>query len=103
LRVLRHSVALATLLLVAASSRATAQGTNAGEIRGHVVNADNKTPIGRATVNVVIAGTAVSAARAPVGADGNFHVLGLRPGRYRVQIRALGYKPWESPMVDITA
>jgi Outer membrane protein beta-barrel family/Carboxypeptidase regulatory-like domain len=103
LRVLFRSVALATLIIVALSSRTAAQNTNPGEIRGHVINAESTTPIATATVNVTVAGSAVSVARAPVGTDGNFHVQGLRPGRYRIQIRALGYKPWELASIDITA
>jgi outer membrane receptor for ferrienterochelin and colicin len=83
---------------------AAAQGTPAagGEIRGRVVNAANKTPIGSATVEVSDSGAA-SAASTSTGADGGFRVQGLPPGRYRVRILAIGYTPRELPSIEIGA
>ncbi|MDQ6634545.1 MAG: TonB-dependent receptor [Gemmatimonadota bacterium] len=103
-----RSVARAILTLAVASSFASAQSTTAGtelpattrgEIRGRVVNAASKTPIGIATVDV-IGSAATSVGRASTSADGSFRVDGVRAGRYRVRVRALGYAPRElSPVV----
>src|SRR6267142_2267399 len=101
---LRRLVALATLIFLVVSSLAAAQGNPAssGEIRGHVVNADTKAPLGMARV---VAGTIQTS----TDADGAFRISGLQPGRYRVRILAVGYTPREvavelgtaSPSVDV--
>jgi outer membrane cobalamin receptor len=103
LTVVTRSLALATLIVFAAYSPAAAQGTPAtgGEIRGRAVNAATKTPIGMATVYVTDSGAAASAARTSTGDDGGFRVPGLRPGRYRVRIVAIGYTPRELPAIAI--
>ena len=102
-------VSLVTVLL-AAAHQAVAQNippasvspiASPGEIRGRVLSAVAKEPIGIATVEVFRLGTMVSAARASTAVDGGFRIEGLAPGRYRVQIRALGYTPKEFRSVDI--
>jgi outer membrane cobalamin receptor len=103
LRVPFRSVVLATFTLLSPSSRLAAQDTIKGEIHGRVVSADGKTPLAAATVDVTALGSTASAGRAAAGTDGSFRVQGLKPGRYHVRIRALGYKPWESSSVDVTA
>src|SRR5467141_2383237 len=97
-------VALATLIFLVVSSLASAQGNPAssGEIRGHVVDAATKAPLGMARV---VAGTVQTS----TDADGAFRISGLQPGRYRVRILAVGYTPREvavelgtaSPSVDV--
>src|SRR5467141_2115823 len=97
-------VALATLIFLVVSSLASAQGNPAssGEIRGHVVDAATKAPLGMARV---VAGTVQTS----TDADGAFRMQGLQPGRYSVRIIALGYTPRElavtigpaSPSVDV--
>jgi outer membrane receptor for ferrienterochelin and colicin len=98
------------ILLVAAAHSAAAQSnppaaagpsTTSGEIRGRVLSADNKAPLGLATVEVTRFGATTSSTRAATAADGVFHLQGLQPGRYRVQIRALGYTPKEFRSVEI--
>ena len=76
-----------------------------GDIHGRVVNAASKAPITGATVDVVSlpAATGAPAGRAATIADGTFRVLGLRDGRYRVTVRALGFRPQELPVVTISA
>ena len=96
-------IVLATVIVCAASARVVAQGTNKGEIRGRVVNTASKTPIVGATVDVTAPGSGGSLARAATGADGVFHVQGLKPGRYHVHIRRLGYKPWDIASVDVAS
>src|SRR6266699_4609787 len=100
-----RSIALATMMLLAASSPAAAQGTAAtsGEIRGRVVNAATKTPIGMATVHVADSGAAGVAAHTSTDVDGGFRVPGLPPGRYRVRIIAIGYAPRVVPSIEIGA
>lgn len=96
-----RSVALATLIVLAARSPAAAQ--TRGEIRGRVVEAASQTPIGTATVSVTGPGAAAPAASASSDTDGTFRVGNLRPGRYRVRIRAMGYTPRLLPPVEILA
>lgn len=103
-----RSVALAALIALVAWSPVAAQGTpaaNTGDIRGRVADAATKAAIGTATVDVTITGVTAPAtpARATTGADGGFHVRGLRPGRYRVRIVAIGYTPRVLASVAISA
>ncbi len=109
--VLARSVAFAGLTLLAwdaeaGAQRAAATATPAaqrGDLRGRVVNAAGQRPIGVATVVVVPVGSTVAAGRTATNADGVFRIAGLRPGRYRVRVRAIGYTPRELPPVEITA
>ncbi len=67
-----------------------------GEVRGTVVAAASGQPVATASVAVrSTAGTSDSelAGGAQVHADGTFRVEGLRPGRYTVRVRSLGYAP----------
>jgi hypothetical protein len=96
-----RSLTLATLVLLAVRSPARAQ--NAGEIRGRVVDAAGQTPLGTATVNATVQGATAPAASASTDSAGNFRLVGLRPGRYRVRIRAMGYTPRLLPPVDVLA
>src|SRR6266478_2052043 len=101
---LARLVALATLIFLVVSSLATAQDipASSGEIRGRVVNAATKAPLGMARV---VAGTTQTSP----DADGAFRIPGLQPGRYRVRILAVGYTPREvavelgtsTPSVDV--
>lgn len=96
---------LAAAAGILAASPARAQSTSAGEIRGRVVSAADRAPILGATVDVSVApassSSAAPAARAISGADGSFRVPGLRPGRYHVHIRSLGFSPWDSASVAV--
>src|SRR5438309_4998883 len=88
-------LAHAILLILATQSVAAAQGS--GEIRGRVVNAASRTPIGIATVEVMDSAGGVRA-HASTDADGSFRIEGLLPARYRVRILALGYRPRVLPV-----
>ena len=96
-----RSIALGTLLLLAALSPAAAQ--NRGEIRGRVVDSAGQTPIGIGTVTVTVFGMTVPVASAPTDSGGAFRVTGLRSGRYRVRIRAMGFSPLVLPAVEVPA
>ena len=67
------------------------------------MTASNQAPINRATVVVTILGGTAPAVRASAGVDGAFQVTGLRPGRYRVRVLAIGYAARELPPVQISA
>jgi outer membrane cobalamin receptor len=101
-RALFRPIIAAAVLVCVISSRAVAQGANTGDIHGRVVNVASKFPIAGATVDVMSA-SGVSLARSASGADGAFRAQGLKPGRYHVHIRALGYKPWDSTSVTLAS
>ncbi|HXM37983.1 MAG TPA: TonB-dependent receptor [Gemmatimonadales bacterium] len=89
-------------MVLAASSPTAGQGTPAsGEIRGRVVDAASKTPIGMATVFVTDSGAAAAAAKTSTDVDGGFRVEGLRPGRYRVRVVAIGFTPRQLAPIEI--
>ena len=72
--------------------------TATGELRGQVVSAAGRFPVANAAIDVMLSAGVASVARAQAGADGAFRVQGLRAGRYRVHVRALGYAPRELPV-----
>ena len=106
----KRCVAAVTLLLslhapLRAQGVSTAPKSNAaksGEIRGIVVNAASKQPIGIATVELSKVGATAVIARATAGADGAFRAQGIVAGRYSARIRALGYLPLEIPLIVVT-
>jgi outer membrane cobalamin receptor len=67
----------------------------AGELRGRIVDSASHAPIPRATIDVTLAGSTASVARATAGSDGTFRVTGLPAARYRVRVRTLGFAPRE--------
>jgi len=94
-----RSLAHGILLILATQSVAVAQDSR--EIRGRVVSAAGRTPIGIATVEVMDSAGGVRA-HASTDADGGFHIQDLPPARYRVRVLALGYTPRVLP-VEISA
>ncbi len=75
---------------LAATPRAEAQVTTGG-ISGQVVDSTGA-PVADATVEVLNSETGLRRAVA-VNQRGNYTVLGLTPGPYRVTIRAIGHRP----------
>ncbi|MDB4875550.1 MAG: hypothetical protein JWM41_1996 [Gemmatimonadetes bacterium] len=71
-------------------------------IRGRVVDAASGAPIDNASVDVASVATGVAAAHVNTTADGAIRVPSLRPGRYRVIVRALGFAPKTLPIVELT-
>src|SRR5260370_3367178 len=98
-----RSLAHAIVLILATQSAAAAQvaPTTSGAIRGRAVNAANKSAVAMATVYVTDSGAAAPSIHTSTDADGGFRVSGLRPGRYRVRIVAIGYKPRELSPIEI--
>ena len=74
-----------------------------GEIRGRVVHSVSREGIATATVDVIALTSGNVAGRVVSGADGAFRLPSLRPGRYRVAVRALGFAPKTLPVVELTA
>ncbi len=89
---------LLPLPTLAAQASASAQG-----IHGHVVHATSGAAIAAATVDVTNVVTGALAAHVTTTADGAFRAPGLRPARYRVVVRALGFAPKTLPVVELTA
>ena len=91
------------VLLACVSTPAAAQSAPTGEIRGHLVNAASGTPLPGMMVDVSLAGTSATIARATSAADGAFRIANLKPARYAVHIRALGYAPYDNASVTVGA
>ena len=72
-------------------------------MHGRVVRTDTDAPVTSAII--VVTGTADStiAARGTSGADGAFRIVGLAPGRYLAQVRALGFVPQRVPFTIASA
>ncbi len=68
-----------------------------------MVSDANQLPIGVATIEVAVVGATTPAARGSANPDGAFRIRGLRPGRYRVLVRALGYTPRELSSVEVAS
>jgi ferric enterobactin receptor len=103
LRVLVRAIARSMVVLLAVPIPGSAQSAPSGDIRGHVVNSASNTPLPGITVDVSAPASQVTLARATSGADGAFRIAGLKPGRYHVHIRALGYAPWDNPAVTVAS
>ena len=67
--------------------------TGPGEVRGVATSAEAKTPIARAAVSVHNVADSTLVTGDFAGADGSFHIRGLRPGAYYVRVTSIGYKP----------
>jgi ferric enterobactin receptor len=102
LRVLARAIALAMMIFPVITIPSSAQAA-AGDVRGRVVNAASNTPLAGATINVTAAGSQVTLAGATSGVDGTFRITGLKPGRFHIHVRALGYTPWDNPSVAVAA
>ena len=106
MKVLTRVVAFAAATLILAAPLVNAQNAPAarrGDIHGRVVNAGTKAPLGGATIEATIGGATSATARALTTADGSFRIPNLALGRYRVMIRALGYRPVEVQAVDVVS
>jgi outer membrane receptor protein involved in Fe transport len=76
-----------------------------GQLAGRAVRAADGQPVPNASITVRNAGGRDTAlvAGAMARADGRFRVDGLRPGRYTVRVRALGFAPLVRRDVAVTA
>ena len=92
---LAASCFVAPAVLAPGASNAQQPARTRGELRGTVVAATSGQPVASASVAVrpAAAGDTALAGGATAHADGTFRVERLRPGRYSVRVRALGYAP----------
>ncbi len=105
-----RSVLVASSALLAAVSHVQAQGgaratppAGSGEIRGHLVDSDAGHPVATGSIAVRRVGDSVFVSGALPKEDGSFRVDGLRPGRYTLRIRSIGFAPVVRNDVAITA
>lgn len=77
--------------------------TPARHIHGRVVHAASGTAIGSATVDLTNVATGASAGHVASGSDGSFNFSRLSLGRYRVEVRALGFASKTLPPVTLSA
>jgi len=85
-------LATAVSALCAAATYAGAQ--TSGTIVGRVVALPDSTPLAGAVVTI-IAPDGDTAARRPTADNGDFVAIGLAPGTYTVEVRAIGHRPTE--------
>jgi hypothetical protein len=83
------------LLLVPAPSLAQAGAT----VSGRAVDATSGSRIAFATVVLWNAQSGDTLSGAVAGEDGRFHIRGLRPGRYTIGVRFLGFRPTQADVL----
>ena len=101
---LTRGFAVAGLMVVATYADAVSQTvtvSNGPTILGRVVDSTTNQPVPRAVIDASIPGAVAVAATANTGDDGSFRVEGLRPGRYTVRVRAVGYTPRPLPAIEL--
>ncbi|MGH9693624.1 MAG: carboxypeptidase-like regulatory domain-containing protein, partial [Bryobacteraceae bacterium] len=67
--------------------------TNAGEIRGRIVALGTAQGIATGSISVRRASDSSVVSGANAESDGSFHIAGLKPGRYSIRVRAVGFAP----------
>ena len=96
--------AVAGLMVVATYADAVSQTATVSSgptILGRVVDSTTNQPVPRAVIDASIPGAVAVAASANTGDDGSFRIEGLRPGRYTVRVRAVGYTPKPLSAIDL--
>ncbi len=110
----RCQIALAFVLILlfgfvsAASAQSTTDTTqraiaNGGEIRGRIVGLGTGQPVTTGSISVRGGSDTSFVAGANAESDGSFHIAGLKPGRYAVRVRAVGFAPLLRSDVTISA
>ncbi|HXF25168.1 MAG TPA: TonB-dependent receptor [Gemmatimonadaceae bacterium] len=92
-----------TLLVFPFAGARAQSSTPARHIHGRVVHAASGTAIGSATVDLTNVATGASAGHVASGSDGSFNFSRLSLGRYRVEVRALGFASKTLPPVTLSA
>jgi ferric enterobactin receptor len=97
-------LALCLAPIAAAQMPVPPRSTDAiGEVRGRLVDSTTTAAITGGSVTLRRAGDSSFAGGALPGPDGSFRINGLRPGRYTLRVRALGFSVALRPSIDITA
>ena len=94
IRHLLHCLSI-TLLVLSLSAEFTEAGTT-GKIKGNVTDSDTGEPLVGA--NVVLVGSGLGAA---TDNEGNFFILNVPPGNYRVRASVIGYQSVEMTAVRV--
>lgn len=104
-------IVAATVLLLCGTRAALAQplagavaappAPQRGDIHGRVVTATDAAPVRGATIVITGATDTIPVARASTRADGVFHIAGLARGRYRGQVRVLGFSRASLPVFSV--
>lgn len=94
---------VARLCFLVSSAVVQAQAPGAKGIHGSVAQAASGAPISSATIDATNVATGAAAGQVTTSADGRFVLPGLRAGRYRLTVRALGFAPKILPLVVLTA
>jgi ferric enterobactin receptor len=81
----------------------TKRSTDAVEIRGRIVGLGTGQPITTGSISVLRASDSSVVTRATAESDGSFHIAGIKPGRYSVRVRAVGYAPLTRSDVTVSA
>ena len=103
-RTLKRGVAVTVVMAIASYADAASQTpavSNRPAILGRVVDSTTNQPVSRAVVDARIPGAAAVVASANTSDDGSFRIDGLRPGRYAVRVRAVGYTPKPLPAIEL--
>lgn len=79
------------------------QTAGSAEIHGRLIDSTSGQPVGSGSVAVRRAGDSAFVSGALPKEDGSFRVDGLRPGRYTLRVRAIGYAPFIKNDISITA
>ena len=82
----RKTLFLVVALVAVLGLAAQAMSTQTASLKGTVVNAADKAPLGGATVNLYPATGDQSAATAKTDRNGEFLMIGLTPGKYRLEV-----------------
>lgn len=88
--------------LVGTALLASAVVAEAQTVHGRVLELPQETPVPGALV-VLVDSAARDVARAASSATGGFTLTADRPGRYRVTVRQIGWRTWESPPFELAA
>ena len=98
--VITRSLLISSFAALCAATAAAGQGTppaNArpplGEIRGRLIDSVAGRAIASGSIAVRRVGDSAFAGGALPKEDGSFRVDGLRPGRYTLRVRAIGFAP----------
>jgi Carboxypeptidase regulatory-like domain len=80
---------------------APAPAPRAAMLAGTIVDAQTGLPIGRAAIDIVVAG--VGKYTQQTDAQGNFAMTDIPPGEYALRVRRDGFRPWEQIHVMLHA
>jgi outer membrane receptor protein involved in Fe transport len=101
------------LLFLTSAAAASAQGPSGpagpqqqappgGEVRGVITDADQNTPVAKAQIAVRNKASGALVAGGIAADNGNFRIVGLRPGTYYLRVTLIGYGPISTPEFSVS-